>query len=444
MTFFSALFGRPQNSPPVSRYDTALEELAQGRTPQEIAPFAANHNGYLRQAAVAHCVALDDPALLTVVASRLNDWVDQVRDAARAGIMTLAPRCSPADLLGILPAVRRLRDARRTDHALWIAAFEALLALRLSDQDLAAAIHSPDTALSRAAFQLASRNALVGTEELIALALARRGDIVLAQDALSLISALALPLRQPWYEKLSTSSFLVLRVASLRASLQEDTALAEALARTALFDKARTMRDVAATHLRRRHVDLNGLYRDLLLNPSTPAKTACIALEGLRETQDVALIEQFAHAAAPALRLAALASWLRIAPGRKDDIALLALRDTAPSVRRFGVDTVRRQGAYLPFEQAQAILAPLRDYRNLLELARLDPWQWLETLVWVAADDTLDVATIRMLERSVHAWRRAAPSRYAQPTARHVALFALPASVRVLERLGIDEAWKRD
>lgn len=158
------------------------------------------------------------------------------------------------------------------------------------------------------------------------------------------------------------------------------------------------MRDIAASHLRRRHVDLNGLFRGLLLNPSTPAKTACIALEGLRETQDVALIEQFAHAAAPALRLAALASWLRIAPGRKDDIALLALRDTAPSVRRFGVDTVRRQGAYLPFEQAQAILAPLRDYRNLLELARLDPWQWLETLVWVAADDTLDMATIRMLD----------------------------------------------
>ncbi|WP_332848376.1 hypothetical protein [Massilia sp. S19_KUP03_FR1] len=443
MTFLSDLFGRTEKSPPVSRFEMAQDHLARSRTSPEIAPFAADYDGYLRQAAVEHCVALGDPALLPVVASRLNDWVDQVRAAARAGIMTLAPRCSPAELLAILPAVRRLLEARRTDHALWIAEFEALLVMRLCADDVKAAIHSPDMVLSRAAFQLARTRKLIAQEDLIDLALEQRGDIVLAQGALALITELPLPRRQHWYQKLATCSFLVLRVASLRARLHEETDAAQALARTALFDTAVTIRDVAASHLRHCKVDLRGLYRGLLLEPSTVARVACIALEGLRASADVALVEQFTRASAPAVRLAAFASWLRIAPQRKDDIAMLALRDTAPSVRRFAVDTVCRQGAYLPFEQAHAVLAPLHDYRNLLALARSDPWQWLETMVWVAANDTLDVTTTRMLERSAQAWCRTAPSRYTRPTARLAALFDLPDSVRALEKLGINDTWKR-
>jgi hypothetical protein len=437
MTILSDLFGRPEKTSANARFLQALADLAQRRTAQDIAPFADNRDGYVRHAAIVHCVTLGDPALLPVVASRLNDWVDQVRDAARAGVMALAPACSPAELLAILPAVRRLRDARRTDHAQWIAAFEAMLTTQLYAADIGAGIRSTDTALSRAAFQLARDHAMLGEEELIALALAQRGDIVLAQAALALIAALPLPLRQPWYEQLSTCSFLILREASLRARLHEDTDAANAMARTALFDKSVTLRDVAASYLRRRNVDLRGLYRDLLLTPSTPANVACMALEGLRAADDIGLIEQFARAPTPAVRVAALASWLRIAPNSKDDIARLAIVDAAPSVRRFAANTVRRHGAYLPFEQARAVLAPLRDYRNLLAIARSDPWQWLEILIWVASDTTLDATATSMLERSVYAWRRTAPSRYNGPTPQQVALFALPASVRALDQLGI-------
>jgi len=437
MTILSDLFGRPEKPSATARFGQALADLAQRRTAQDIAPFADSYDGYHRHAAIVHCVTLGDPALLPVVAGRLNDWVDQVRDAARAGVMALAPLCSPAGLLAILPAVRRLRDARRTDHAQWIAAFEAMLTTRLYAADIGAGIRSADIALSRAAFQLAREHAMLGQDELIALALEQRGDIVLAQAALALIAALPPPLRQPWYEQLSTCSFLILREASLRARLQKDTDAADAVARAALFDKSVTLREVAASHLRRRNVDLRGLYRHLLLTPSTPAKVTCIALEGLRAADDIGLIEQFARAPTPAVRMAALASWLRIAPGSKDAIATRALRDTAPALRRCAADTVRRHGAYLPFEQARAVLAPLRDYRNLLALARSDPWQWLETLVWVAADTTLDATATRMLERSAHAWRRAAPSRYTAPSTQQVALFALPASRRALDKLGI-------
>ncbi len=419
--------------------------LAQFDAAQDIAPFARHYNGHVREAALVRCVALNQPALLPIVASRLNDWVHQVRDAARAGIMAMAPACAPADLLGILPAVQHLRDARRTDHADWVAGFEAMLAARLTASDIAAGIASPEIAVSRAAFQLARNCRLVDHHDLIALAIDRRGDIVLAQAARALIEAAPLSERKTWYATLANSHFLLLRVASLRARLEEPSDAARALAFATLGDRAASMRDVAERHLRSRDVDLRNWYRGLLLDAATPARMVCIALGALRHQDDIALVATFTREPVPAVRAAALAAWLRLAPGSKDEIALQALRDTAPALRRFAMTIVRKHRAYIPFEQASAILTGPGDEKHLLGFAKMEQWRWLETLVQLASarefDHDHDPAATRLLHESAQEWQRQAGRYYVPPPPRLMAVFASPASRRALQTLGLKEAW---
>lgn len=116
--------------PSLSDFQVALAELAQLRDAHAIAPFANSHNGYLRQAAITHCAGLNVPAMLPLVVGRLNDWVEQVRDAARAAVIALAPVCSASDLLAALPHILQLHDARRTEHAAWITSYQDMLRTR--------------------------------------------------------------------------------------------------------------------------------------------------------------------------------------------------------------------------------------------------------------------------------------------------------------------------
>jgi hypothetical protein len=422
--------------------ENALAQLAEQVSAAGIAPFAADHNGRIREAAMQRCAALNQPDLLPIAASRLNDWVDQVRDAARAAVLALAPACSPEALLGILPGVVALNRARRSDHSAWIDAFEALLVTRLSAQDFAAGIASPDIATSRAAFQLARRSGNISHDELVALALDQRNDILLAQGALALIGELPPPSRSPWYARMATSHFLLLRVAALQARLEDGAAAADALAVATLSDRAASMRDVAMRYLRGRAYDIRGFYRDLLLNSDTPARPACAALAalaGMQSSDDLPLVQSFVVAATPAVRAAALAAWLRLAPGSKDEIALLALRDPAPGLRRFAMTVARKHRAFIPFEEARAILMPLRDYGRLLRLVEMDRGQWLDTLVQLAADPQLDPEAMMTLRTSAQAWREATRY-YPISSPRHTALLAMPSTQHALHVLGITAA----
>lgn len=437
MSFLSA-------QPPLSDVQVALAALAQLHDAQAIAPFAHSHNGYIREAAITRCVELNTPEMLPIVVSRLNDWVLQVRDAAREAVMALAPVCSSSGLLGALPHILHLQDARRTEHTAWIATYQALLTTRLSAADIRTGIASADSAVSRAAFQLARIAKLFSHEELIGLALARRDDILLAQGALGLIGELPAALRQPWFEQLISAHFLLLRLAALRALLAHDAPGATARAVAVLQDRSAGMREVAIGYLRQAGFDVRDYYRRLLLAASTPASLASIALTALgslREQDDIPLVVSFDRADTPAVRAAALSAWLRLAPGSKDDIALLALRDTTPRLRRMAWDIVRRHHAYIPFDQVHAILMPLRDYRRMLQFAQTSQWQWLETLLEITAACAGDPATMDVLQQSARHWRRRAGRCYTAPEPRLATLFSLPASQHALAVLDIPAQW---
>ena len=74
---------------------TLIQAAATASSLSDLALHAAHSSGYVREAAARRCAERGEPDLLPVVTERLNDWVPEIRNAARQALSTLllaAPR----------------------------------------------------------------------------------------------------------------------------------------------------------------------------------------------------------------------------------------------------------------------------------------------------------------------------------------------------------------
>ena len=391
---------------------------------EELARMGANYSGYVREAVVKRCVELRDPAVLPVVAARLNDWVEQVRDAARLAMVSLTPSMPASAQLQVLPTILDLARMSRTDHSQWQAHYEALLLQTMSPEDFVEGLDSCDHRVARASFTMLARYNLIARERLAALGFAKNADIVLALQALACLEQLPEELRKPLYKIAIRSRFGAIRASALRFELAEGAEEeGTANAKCALFDQHWSVRAAAVTFLRASGFDLQAFYRAVLLNPvssTAELKIGLSALASLNVASDLVLVKGFIEARTPALRRTALAAWLMLKPEDKDLIAIEALRDSSPAVRRFSSHVIQRKGAYVPFEVIRSHLERQGDWYLLLSLSQMNKWDWLSTIALVAARIKTNGIDEERLRFSLRSWRLKAGSRYESPTAQQL------------------------
>lgn len=141
-------------------------------------------DGYVREAALIRCTELGLVQLLPIVAERLNDWVPQIRHAARCAMLELLVAADAPLALGVLPDVQRLAGALREDHSAWIARFECALLEKIGARMLLDATRDAALKISRASFDLLARHRAVDARTLALAALHSRRDVALALRAL--------------------------------------------------------------------------------------------------------------------------------------------------------------------------------------------------------------------------------------------------------------------
>lgn len=162
--------------------------------PPALLELSAHPNGYLREA-ILHDFALHPhPAQLPAIVARLNDWVEQVRLAARLALRAHFKRaCVPA-LLDQMPRLRHLYHCQRQPHRWLVIEVEEFLLKPAHKNLICAALLADGSARAREAFRLAAHGGLLPLEKLIALALASP-DRLVAGAGLAWISLLP-PARQ--------------------------------------------------------------------------------------------------------------------------------------------------------------------------------------------------------------------------------------------------------
>jgi len=198
----------------MSTLKALLREIAGTDSIPLLSEYARHYSGYVRQAVLERCVELARPELLPVVAERLNDWVPQVRDAARTALMTLLPFVPAAQLMATLPVILRLHSAGRGDYSAWLTKFEQTLLQTVAVSDICAAARSTDIMAARAAVHLLDQYGILEPSALIELILQRSDDIVLALRGMALFEQLEPARQQALYDTAAHSHFGAVRTIS--------------------------------------------------------------------------------------------------------------------------------------------------------------------------------------------------------------------------------------
>lgn len=109
------------------RRDEALQLLRHAEKTGDWITLSNYRNGFVREVAVRELIDRPSPGALVALIERLNDWVPQVRDLAKAGLARyLSPTHVPA-LLFALEDFMALALRHRADHAPTLKAVRAVL-----------------------------------------------------------------------------------------------------------------------------------------------------------------------------------------------------------------------------------------------------------------------------------------------------------------------------
>ncbi|MRW87192.1 hypothetical protein GJ698_24285 [Pseudoduganella sp. FT26W] len=369
--------------------------------------YAACSSGYVREAVLRRCAELALPALLPEVAARLDDWVPEVRQAARDTLLRLLPLVPVDELLALAPQVLR---QGRGDYASWLAEFEQLLIRRMSVDELCAAAREAEIKVARAIVSVLDTHRLLAPAALIALILARHDDIVLARRAVELCAKLAPAEQGMAYRAAARSHFGAVRTLALKALLAMPDQARTELATAALEDVQSSARQTAVGYLQANGVDVGGYYREVLAQgPHAVLRTRiCLTmLASLCDRADLPLIQSFRSSEYPVLRATALALWFKLAEQDKDQIALAAMDDASPRVRKFAVQLVHRHGAYVPFAVILQRLSASDDVLFVLRLAEGNKWHWLEGVARVVLQRGVEEARRLELPAALLTWTKA-------------------------------------
>lgn len=382
-----------------------------------------DHNGYVREAAVERAAELGSPALLPALAARLNDWVAPVRDKARAAVLallgTLDPDRDAGAAMQLFQDVERLRLARRTDHAAWIASFEQRLVEVLGADRIVAAIDARHGRIAQLSFALARTYGLADTLTLCERALANKGNFAIARQAMDLARRLGEAEQQQLYRKALASPAGIVRAEALRALLRSDATPA-ALAASMLADANTWVRLVAIGCLAKTGIDVPDKYAERIAAAGADGRVLSACLAGLGDAGGAAhlgLIRDYTTYPNARVQIAAFLAWIHLVPKDKDDIARRVLRSPHRRVRKLFPVLARKLGAYVPIETALSHMREHRDYDQMLAFAQGAPWTMLEVIATIAGETGGDDDLRHRLGHELVNWSYSPMIGYTQPTA---------------------------
>lgn len=330
---------------------------------------ASHHDGRVREAAVRRLGEAVPSDVLPFLLLRANDWVPQVRLAATGALTRHLHAGSVPGWIDVLPALDRLHHATRGDHRALILDVHRLLRSPAVRPQLIAGLSHANARVRRLVMVL-----LADVEDLDVAAVVHQAaadrDTVVRTAAISLAQRrLADPDRADYLRRACTDAFPAVRQLAWEHWHQHESAEAERLTRSFLFDRTPSLRSAAQLARSHRGDDVARLYRAALDEPPTSQQAAVI--DGLGETgqaSDAELVTPFLSHPRARVRCAALRALHRLTPQA----------DVRPYVRALVSDSASVAGV-----------------ANRCLVARRGDWD-IET-VWQEAMQHDDVARRRVL-----------------------------------------------
>jgi len=409
MNWWSKLLGDGERKPPKTLDEWLVE--------------ARSHDGYVREAAAKALGRSGQGRALPMLLERANDWVPEVRHAARQAVGVFLQEGSIGPWVSVLGQVAALRRASRADHSALLQGIEAFL-LR---PDHLWALHAVQDELTpealRFLFDLQIRVVAddEGRSQAVQSALASR-DVVVASMGVAAIEALQAPARRlALAGEACRSRFASVRANGLRVALRSGDPAAARLAADLGLDPSAGVRAIALAALAGSTGPVVDRARSVF-QQGVRARERAVALDVLCTLDPdgaLALSELARSDPAHAVRRTAYIRRFAGAQGaERDELVLPALQDESPRVRSVAVVQVG-QGAAAPSGDTLLGLARARPVAlgSLVSVAvHLPPWERLVFLLDALQDLAHVDAVAGRLHEALERWGRDTAKSFVSPT----------------------------
>lgn len=358
-----------------------------------------HESGYVREEAVRRLAGSNSGAELPFLLIRLNDWVAEVREAARLAVgLRLSPRHA-GSLMENLPLVARLMRVARADHSQIGEAVEVLLKSADCRDTLLRGLESKNRSVRRICFRLAAEAEGSDTRAVLERALADRDTVIRLWAARQISAGLGGGATESLLEIMKGDHFMPVRREALRALLSLWPKKAEAALRRALFDSHASLREEARYQLRKAgEDDFASVYRQVLAD--AVGGELYSAVSGIGETgtaSDDSMVLPYAPHPSPKVRRAAIKALARLNGDKHLSVFLTALRDETPAASREARKALTSRAASVGGERLWEIfsassLLPHVRHNALNLLSRLGKWDGIYYLIRAVGDHDVRIA----------------------------------------------------
>lgn len=402
--------------------DTILTFSSTQEGLDDLLAMCEHRSGYRRENAVRRLGMLGNAIAIPRLIVRANDWVPQVREAARGAIVRLCRHENASAIVASLPALYHLRNCARDDHETLLSNVVDFLLLEENIGYLKAAIRNENHFVARIAVNLCDEKQIVDRRELVSACLAH-SDVVVRNWASShlrdfdgkvLADFLAVAIKDPFMPIRREAFQIYLRVLPDQGSV---------IAEQFLFDRNSSIREIAIKCLRANGVDVEAILSPLLRSHVTAIGRIRCAILGLAEIgakASIPTITEFLGSPHPSIRKAALQALATLAAIDVRVLLIERLQDSAPCVVKESSRILQVLGARLTAAELLTVLQSTQALHTWLSCIRLaqhaNKWEQLTFLLAAHRLPNVDDGRTGVLGDALLQWDREFNRRSGQPT----------------------------
>jgi HEAT repeat protein len=323
---------------------------------------------------------LDPHEAIPELLVRTNDWVPQVRYAAKKTLRSLMTDENAAAFIDYLPEIAHLGRQQRDDHAILIEEVHAYLLRPHNTQHLIRAVSTAQPRVARIASRLCMEHALLPEQALLSACLAS-ADMLTRMSIMPLLYQGSIQDRLPLLAMAVANSCMQLRRAAFVVYCREQHAASTAIAQSLLFDRSAALRELAMGVLAKRGISVPDLLQPVLEQPSATPEHLRHAIWGLAQLKQHAVfprLGEFRQHAHASVRRATILALARLDAAKAGAHLLDGLKDASPAVHMACVSQLIRSSMVISLEDLLPLLRAETAEKwdgliLLLEALRLQP-----------------------------------------------------------------------
>lgn len=388
----------------------------------DLLAMSEHHDGYKRENAVRRLGVLGNPVAIPYLLVRENDWVPQVRNAAREALQRLLKSENAHAFILSLPALHHLQRCGRADHDGLIASVNQFFLQPENVTHIRAAVRNDNPYIARIAVRFCMENSLTDKPTLVSECLSHR-DVVVRSLASNLLRDLTGEVLESMLQKAIRDPFMPVRREAFQIYLRSFPETGRRIARQMLFDRHSSIREIAIAQLVKSGLDVERIFSDVLSSSGrSPLELRCAILGAatLRAQSLIPSIRRFSSHRLPSLRKASLQAMARLAEEEVRPYLLAGMTDESPSVAKESMSLLSKATRKPTLSELVGVLGDASVGHTLevcLGSARtLNKWDRLIFILGLCKRLSDGRVTLERLDSELKRWDREFNRSSSQPT----------------------------